>query len=226
MSSPVTVLLDIDGTLVDTNYFHTLAWYRALRRSGRTVEMSTIHRLIGMGSDQFLSRLIDGEDARIEEWWQEHFAALRPEVHVTPGAAELVRTLKERGATTVYASSGQPDDVRFFRDLIGADQWIDEVVNSSEVEASKPAPDIFELALARAGAAPNAAMVIGDTVWDVEAAAACGLRCVAVTTGGISRAELAAAGAAAVYDSPAALLAELATSPLGPLLASSPARRE
>jgi beta-phosphoglucomutase-like phosphatase (HAD superfamily) len=129
-----------------------------------------------------------------------------------------VRTLKEHGATTVYASSGQPDDVSFLRALIGADEWIDEVVNSAEVEASKPAPDIFQLALARVGARPEAAIVVGDTVWDVEAAAACGLRCVAVTTGGISRAELVDAGAAAVYDSPAALLAEFAASPLGKLL--------
>ena len=218
MSPPVAVLLDIDGTLVDTNYFHTVAWYRALRRSGRTVGMSTIHRLIGMGSDQFLSRLVGGEDGRLEEWWKEEFTLFRPEVQATPGALELVRTLKEHGATTVYASSGQPDDVRFFRDLIGADEWVDEVVSSGEVEASKPAPDIFELALTRAGARPEAAIVVGDTVWDVEAAASCGLPCVAVTTGGISRAELVDAGAAAVYDSPAALLADFTASPVGKLL--------
>jgi HAD superfamily hydrolase (TIGR01549 family) len=216
------VLLDIDGTLVDSNYFHALAWYRAFRRHGHDVLVSDLHRLVGMGADQLIERLIGEGDESLEQAWQEEFADLRDEIIATPGARDLVRALKERGLTTVYATSGQPQDVDALRSVIGADEWIDEAVSSEEVEASKPAPDIFRLALERAGVGAEDAVVVGDTVWDVEAASACGVVCVAVTTGGISEAELRAAGAAAVYASPEALRADLDASPIGRLL--SPAR--
>ena len=221
MAKRCAVLLDVDGTLVDSNYFHAVAWYRAFRRGDRTIHLTNIHRLVGMGADQFLERLVGDHDEQLEEWWKEEFAPLRDEIVPTPGAADLVRTLSERGAATVYATSGQPDDVEALRKTIGADDWVDAVVNSSEVESSKPAPDIFELALERAGVGADRAIVVGDTVWDVEAARACGLACVAVTTGGISRPELEAAGAAAVYESPEDLLRDLDASPVGRLLAAT-----
>ncbi len=220
MTKDCAILLDVDGTLVDSNYFHVLAWARAFRRGGRTVLLTDIHRLIGMGADQMLARLVGGQDEQLEAWWTEEFAKLRAEIAPTPGAASLVRTLFERGAATVYATSGQPEDVDVLRETIGADEWIDAVVSSDEVDQSKPAPDIFELALQRVGVGPEQAIVVGDTVWDIEAAAACGLSCVALTTGGISRQELVAAGAAAVYDSPEHLLGEIETSPLSVLLST------
>jgi HAD superfamily hydrolase (TIGR01509 family) len=210
----------IDGTLVDSNYFHALAWFRAFREQGRQVLVTELHRLVGMGADMLIERITGDEDAAAEEGWARAFAELRDEVVATPGAKDLVRALKERGATTVYATSGQPQDVDALRATIGADQWIDDAVNSSEVERSKPAPDIFRLALERSGAAAERAVVVGDTVWDVEAAHALGLPCIAVTTGGISRAELEAAGADAVYESPQDLLDHLDDSPFGPLLAT------
>jgi HAD superfamily hydrolase (TIGR01549 family) len=216
------VLLDIDGTLVDSNYFHAVAWFRAFRRNGHDVLVSDLHRLVGMGADQLIERVVGEGDESLEQAWQEEFAELRDEIIATPGARDLVRALKERGLTTVYATSGQPQDVDALRSVIGADEWIDEAVSSEEVEASKPAPDIFRLALERAGVGAEDAVVVGDTVWDVEAASACGVVCVAVTTGGISEAELRAAGAAAVYASPEALRADLDASPIGRLL--SPAR--
>jgi HAD superfamily hydrolase (TIGR01549 family) len=216
------VLLDIDGTLVDSNYFHAVAWFRAFRRNGHDVLVSDLHRLVGMGADQLIERVVGEGDESLEQAWQEEFAELRDEIIATPGARDLVRALKERGLTTVYATSGQPQDVEALRSVIGADEWIDEAVSSEEVEASKPAPDIFRLALERAGVGAEDAVVVGDTVWDVEAASACGVACVAVTTGGISEPELRAAGAAAVYASPEALLADLDASPIGRLL--TPAR--
>src|SRR5215210_6027336 len=184
------VLLDLDGTLVDSNYFHTGAWWRALSGAGHVVPMARVHRLVGMGADTFLQELLGEHEEAIEDAWQEEFAEVRDDIPALPGAAALVRAVKERGATVVLATSGKPDDVEVLRRAVGADEWIDAAVNSSEVEASKPAPDIFARALEVAGAEPADAVVVGDTVWDVKAAAACGITCVTVTCGGISRAEL------------------------------------
>lgn len=215
MTQPA-VLLDVDGTLVDSNYFHVVAWFRALRKHGHTPTFGEIHRLIGMGADQLIERLVGDQDDGVEDAWQDEFEDLRDEIPATPGAADLVRTLHERGFTTVYATSGKPDDVEALRKVIDADDYVDHTVNSSEVDESKPAPDIFQLALKRADT--SQAIVVGDTVWDVKAAAACNLKCVAVLTGGISEAELRDAGAVAVYESPRHLLNELDTSPIATLL--------
>jgi HAD superfamily hydrolase (TIGR01509 family) len=214
-------LLDVDGTLVDSNYVHTLAWFRSFKTSGHVVPMARIHRLVGMGADQLLEELLGRHDPAVENGWQEEFARLRDEIPALPGAAELARALHERGVTVVLATSGKPDDVEVLRKAIGADRWVDGVVNSSEVESSKPAPDIFSKALDVAGAEPADAVVVGDTVWDVRAAAACGLPCVAVTCGGISRSELDEAGAVAVYRDPEELVAELDRSPLARLFGGS-----
>src|SRR5918997_1906239 len=212
------VLLDVDGTLVDSNYFHTMAWWRALSGNGHVVPMARIHRLVGMGADTFLEELLGQHDDALEDAWQAEFAGLRDDIAALPGAADLARAAKERGATVVLATSGKPDDVEVLRRTLGADEWIDGAVNSSEVDQSKPAPDIFAKALEAAGAAPGDAVVVGDTVWDVRAASACGMPCVAVTCGGISEAELREAGAAAVYRDPEDLVARLDDSPLGELL--------
>ncbi len=214
------VLLDVDGTLVDSNWFHTLAWWRALSGAGHVVPMARIHRLIGMGADTFLEELLGEYDEALEDAWQAEFAEVRDDIAALPGAADLARVAKEGGATVVLATSGKPDDVEVLRRTLGADEWIDHAVNSSEVDDSKPAPDIFARALEVAGAEPADAVVVGDTVWDVKAAAACGITCVTVTSGGISRAELADAGAAAVYRDPEDLVADLDASPLGRLLAT------
>ena len=212
------VLLDLDGTLVDSNYFHVEAWWRALSGKGHTVPMARIHRLVGMGADQLLEELLGQHEEAVEDAWQREFAGLRDEIRALPGAADLARALKEREATVVLATSGKPDDVDELRRTLDADAWIDAAVNSSEVESSKPAPDIFARALELVGAEPGEAAVVGDTVWDVQAAAACGVPCVAVTCGGISAGELEAAGAAAVYRDPEQLVAGLDRSPLGRLL--------
>jgi HAD superfamily hydrolase (TIGR01549 family) len=214
-------LLDVDGTLVDSNYVHTLAWFRSLRAHGHVVPMARIHRLVGMGADQFLGELLGEHDQAVEDGWQEEFARMRDEIPALPGAANLARVLKEGGLTVVLATSGKPDDVEVLRQTLDADRWVDDAVNSSEVESSKPAPDIFARALEVAGAEAGDAVVVGDTVWDVRAAAACDLPCVAVTCGGISRGELEEAGAVAVYRDPEELVSQLERSPLGRLLERS-----
>ena len=218
MSDGPGILFDVDGTLVDTNYFHTLAWYRAFADVGETVPMWRLHGLIGMGSDQLQEEILGEEREELKEGWTKHFEQLMGEVTALPGAADLVRAVKERGATVIYATSGEAELVEELRQVVGADEWVDGVVNSSEVENSKPAPDIFGLALERGGLRPERTVVLGDSVWDVKAAEALGLSCVCVLTGGFSRAELEKAGAAAVYDDCAAVLADLDSSPFGALL--------
>jgi HAD superfamily hydrolase (TIGR01509 family) len=220
ISRSQTVVFDVDGTLVDSNYFHVIAWQRAFRRDGRTVAAADIHRLIGMGGDQMLPVLVGAPSQRLEVLWHEEFLALRDEVQPTEGATDLVRAVAERGATVVYATSGKADDVSALRNVIGADRWVDHVVSSDDVEHSKPAADIFELALRRSHSEPSHTVVVGDTVWDVRAATGARLPCVGLTCGGISAHELRSAGAIAVFDSPAHLLERLSESPVGRLLAS------
>jgi HAD superfamily hydrolase (TIGR01509 family) len=213
-----TVLLDLDGTLVDSNYHHALAWHRALRRAGLDVLLTELHRAIGLGGDQVVARFAAGVEVPVHDWQLEEFAPLKAELRPTPGAAALVAGLAQAGATVVYATSGSPADVGDVRAVIGADEWVTAAVSSGEVAVSKPAPDIFELAMRRAGADASRTIVVGDSTWDVEAATAARLPCIGLTCGGISAAELTGAGAIAVYATPQALLDDLAGSPIGPLL--------
>jgi HAD superfamily hydrolase (TIGR01509 family) len=176
--------------------------------------MWRIHRLVGMGADKLIAQLAGGDRPDIEKGWSRRFDEWKPQIVPLPGARELVRTLHERGLKVALATSGQEDDVAYIRDLLDVDQWVDAVVNSSEVDESKPAPDIFRLALERLGADAAQTIAVGDTVWDVKAANACGVRCVGVRSGGISEGELWDAGAIAVYRDPADLLDRLDTSAL------------
>ena len=218
-SAHPAALLDVDGTLVDSTFHHAMAWWRACRDGGLEIPVWRLHRLIGMGSDQLL-QAIDAEDRDdLTDGWEAHFDSMKAEVRALPGAAELVQALADRGLRVVYATSGREEDVEVLRGVIGADEWLHGVVNSSEVEASKPAPDIFRLAIERAGSGPSSAVVVGDTVWDAAAAGACGIPCIGVRSGGVSAEELRDAGAVAVYDDPADLVAHLDESPFGPLLA-------
>ena len=209
------VVFDIDGTLADTNYLHALAWRRVFLDHGEEqIATASIHRLVGMGSDELLAALFGRPRPELKPERARQFAALKPEIRAFPGAAELLRAVNHRGARVVLATSAEKDDLEALLAAIDADDAIDAVTSAGEVEAAKPAPDLFAVALEEAGTPAEATVVVGDTVWDVEAAARAGLRCVAVTSGGISRAELEAAGAVAVYDDVAALLEGLDESPL------------
>lgn len=218
MSERVGVLFDVDGTLVDSNYFHAIAWWRALRDDGEHVAIAAIHRLVGMGADRLLEDLIGHNRPEVAEARGRYFKEYLREVPAFPAAGDLLREVSRRGGKVVLASSGEEDEVSAVRDAIGADDVVDHATTSADAETSKPAPDIFRAAMKGAGLTPPNAIVVGDTVWDVEAALGCGLRCVAVLTGGIARAALKEAGAVAVYRDVAELLERLDDSPLGALL--------
>jgi HAD superfamily hydrolase (TIGR01509 family) len=209
------VLFDIDGTLVDTNYLHVLAWRRVfLERGEPEISAARIHRLVGMGTDELLETLCGRPRPELKPDRVRHFDALKPDIRAFPGAADLLRALHDRGARVVLATSADKSDLEALLAAIDADDAIDAVTSAADVEAAKPAPHVFSVALDEAGTAAATTVVVGDTVWDVEAAARAGLRCVGLTSGGISRAELEEAGALAVYDDVAALLAALDVSPL------------
>jgi HAD superfamily hydrolase (TIGR01509 family) len=209
------VLFDVDGTLVDTNYLHVMAWRRVfLERGEPEITSARIHRLVGMGTDELLETLFGRPRPELKPERARHFDALKAEIRAFPRAGDLLRALHDRGIRVVLATSAEKSDLEALLEAIDADDAIDAVTSAGEVEQAKPAPDLFCVALEEAGTAPEATMVVGDTVWDVKAAARAGLPCVAVTSGGISRGELEAAGAVAVYEDAGALLDDLDRSPL------------
>ena len=204
------IILDVDGTLMDTNYQHVEAWAQALLAVGRPAPRSAIHRQIGKGADQFIPEFVDDEATgrRADQVHGDRYAQLSESAYPLPGATELIASLAERGCAVWLATSAKPEELEPSLEALQADGRLAGIVSSGDVEESKPAPDIFELALAKAGCRPEDAVVVGDTVWDIQAADAAGLRTVAVLTGGaFSRAELEDAGAVAVYEDCAALLA-------------------
>lgn len=209
------VVFDVDGTLVDTNYLHVMAWRRVFLEQGELeITSAGIHRLVGMGTDELLEELFGRPRPELKPERARHFEALKPEIRALPRAGDLLRALHDRQMRVVLATSAETSDLEALLGAIDADDAIDAVTSAGEVEAAKPAPDLFRVALEEAGAAPDATVVVGDTVWDVKAAARAGLACVAVLSGGISRAALEEAGAVAVYDDVAALLDRLDDSPL------------
>ena len=212
------VLLDLDGTLVDSNYLHTLAWWRALVAAGEAVTMNAVHRLIGMGGDQLLPALIGRFDDGIEAMRNDEYAELMPEVRPFRSAPELVAALHATGVVTVLATSSPSADVDRMVELLGIDEQIDARTTVDDVRKTKPDPEIFTVAMRKAGLEPADTVALGDSRWDVEAAIAAGVPCVAVETGGTSRAELLDAGAVAVYVDTADLLDHLFESPLARLL--------
>jgi HAD superfamily hydrolase (TIGR01509 family) len=218
----IAIIFDVDGTLVDTNYFHAVAWWRAFQEIGEDVPMYKIHPLIGMGSDQLVHRLIGRESEEASERHSEHYEPFKKEIKAFPKASELLEEVDRRGGRVVLATSSNEEDLERLREAVGADDAIDEVVSKSDVEHSKPAPDIFEAALKKIGLDPERTLVVGDTPWDVEAAKKLGVQAVCVLTGGSPREDLEKEGAIAVYEDVADLLAHLDDSPIAQLLAKDP----
>jgi HAD superfamily hydrolase (TIGR01549 family) len=200
----VAAILDIDGTLVDTNYQHTIAWYRAFRQSGVTLPLWRIHRHIGMGGDQLVAALTsdgfeasDGDEVRTAE--KILYRELMDEVRPLEGARELVEDLKRRGHPVVLASSAKADEVEHYLDLLDVRELADSWTDSGDVESTKPEPDLVRAALEKAGGGDG--VMIGDSTWDCLAAGRAGIATLAVLTGGFSEAELREAGATAVFGS-------------------------
>jgi phosphoglycolate phosphatase-like HAD superfamily hydrolase len=207
-------VFDIDGTLLDTNYLHVLAWWRAFRDTGHEVEMWRLHRAIGIGSEEVVQRLLGRSDDDVAQAHSERYTALRDQVTAFPKAADLLVGCAELGLTVVLATSGKKDDLDWMLPAIGVPEGVVAgVTTSSDVDAAKPHPDLLEVAVRDNGLDPGRTVAVGDTVWDVESASSAGLPCVALLSGGISVGELG--GAVAVYDDPAALLDRLGSSPLG-----------
>ncbi len=220
--SLTAVLFDVDGTLVDTNYLHAVTWWEAFAQAGHDVAMTDIHRAIGMGSDQLLDRLLPRDRDKDQDpairaahsaLYSTYWSRLRP----LRGATDLLRACKKRGLTVVLASSADEPEFNALRAALDAEDAIDEATFSGDVEQSKPAPDLVQVALDKAGVTPDGAVFVGDTVWDVQASQKAGVRCVGFLSGGISRGELAEAGAAQVYDGPADLLNHFPDALLGPI---------
>ena len=206
-------IFDLDGTLVDTTYLHALAWWRAARSLDRGRPFAEFHRLIGMGTDKLLEAIYgevsDEQFERLDAAQSEQFEPLRSEVSPLPGAAALLRELHRRGFVVAVATSGKPDDVEHARSVLDADDAIDVEVNSSEAQDSKPAPEIFALALERTGCDAARSVVIGDTVWDAQAAARCSIPSIGVLTGGHATQDLVGAGTRSVHGDCQALLDDL-----------------
>jgi len=214
------ILLDVDGTLVDSNDAHAEAWVKAFAETGITVAFSSVRRCIGMGGDKLMpavSGLSEGSPdgqrisrRRGEIFSQEYLPRLQP----FPRAGELVAALKARGLTAVAASSAKKDELQKLLRMANALSLLDAYTSSDDAEESKPDPDIIQAALKQAGAKPNQALMIGDTPYDVEASRRAGVATLAFRCGGWGDTDLA--GALRIYDGPWDLLARLDELPIAP----------
>ena len=218
-STPGAVLLDADGTLVDTTYLHVDAWMRALALVDIQVPAWRVNRAIGMGSPQLLASLL-GEDTaeqfgdQVTAYHEALYLDLADRVRPFPGAREFVIEIAQRGARPVLATSAAPAELDRLRTALDLDDHLYAITSSKDVSTAKPDPDLVTTALDRAGTSPDRTVMLGDATWDAIAAGRAGIECVAVRTGGIGADELREAGAVAVYDDVCALLDDLDDSPL------------
>jgi HAD superfamily hydrolase (TIGR01549 family) len=214
---PPAAILDVDGTLVDTNFHHAIAWFRAFRQYEVILPIWRIHRHIGMGGDQLVKALCGeeteeekGDDIRDAE--KVLYSELIGEVQPLRGARELIEDLRSRGHAVVLASSAKEDEVEHYLDLLDARELADDWTTSADVEATKPEPDLVQAALEKAGGGEG--VMVGDTTWDCEAAKRAGVPTIAVLTGGFSEAELRDAGAVVAFESIEELRESLDETPL------------
>ena len=217
MTKPAAIL-DIDGTLVDTNYQHAIAWYMAFRQHDVRLPVWRIHRHIGMGGDQLVKALagedVDheiGDDIRSAE--TALYLSMIQSTSPLEGARDLIADLKAQGRQVVLASSAKDQEVDHYLDLLDARDLVDAWTTSGDVESTKPDPDLVHAALDKLDV--REAVMVGDTPWDVEAARKAGVDTIAVLTGGFSEQELREAGAVAVFDSIVALREGVGDTPLG-----------
>ncbi|HEU0103034.1 MAG TPA: HAD family hydrolase [Mycobacteriales bacterium] len=216
--SPAAVLFDVDGTLLDTNYLHAIAWWESFLAAGEEVSCFDIHRNIGRGSPDLVQTLLGREDDAIVAGHSERWAPLRERMIPFHRAAELLRECDRRGLRVVLATSGSPEDVEDFRAKLDCDDAVYAVVNSGDVEQSKPDPAIVHAALEAAGVGADRAVMVGDTVYDIRAARAAGVAVIGLLGGGIGEQELRQDEPTAIFGNCSELLDGLDDSPIGALL--------
>jgi len=212
-SANTAILVDIDGTLVDSNYLHVQAWSEAFESVGRPVDSWRIHRAIGMDSAKLLEALL-GDDTgefgdRAQQAHTETYRRLTPQLRPFSSTRELLARLHDAGVAVVLATSAPEDELAELRRVLDAEQWLTAVTSAEDADTAKPAPDLVQVALDKVGVAADRAIFIGDTVWDGEACANAGLGFVGVRSGGVGEAELRAAGAVEVYLDPTDVLGHL-----------------
>jgi HAD superfamily hydrolase (TIGR01509 family) len=212
------VLFDIDGTLVDTNYLHVDAWLRACADVGHPVDAWRVHRAIGMDSAKLLENLLGDAAERLGDAAKErhkvHYAADRERMRRFAGSQELLRALAERGLQVVLATSAPQEEFDMIIEVLDPGDSVSEATTSEDVGTAKPAPDVVQVALEKAGVSAEDAVMVGDAAWDAESCVRAGVRCIGVLSGGYGASELRDAGAVEVYDDVAALLAALDESPI------------
>ena len=214
------VLFDMDGTLMDTNYLHSVAWSRAFRDAGEWAPMNAIHRLIGMGGDQLVPELLGHDSPAAAAARPRRYSELMGDIRAFPGAGALLQQVHDLGLAVVLATSAPADELAELRKVLGADDAIDGQTTADDVARSKPDPEVFVKAMESAAIDPKRAIAIGDSVWDIRAARSAGIACITVESGGFSQHELSEAGAARVYRDVSELLSQLFTSPVASLLAT------
>ncbi|MEU3950660.1 HAD family hydrolase [Streptomyces sp. NPDC029526] len=210
-------VFDVDGTLVDTNHLHVTAWWEAFRQAGHQVPMHRLHRAVGLPSGDLVAHVLgeDRDPERDGELSAAHktlYGQFFDRLPALPDAGPLLKRLHADGWRVVLATSAGGAELGALRRAIDADEAITATASADDVEEGKPAPEPVEHALELADVPAERAVFVGDTVWDMRAASRAGVRRVAVLCGGIPRADLEEAGAEAVYDDPAHLLASLADS--------------
>lgn len=208
--TPGAVLFDVDGTLVDTVYQHVLAWWEAFAEAGHAVSAYDVHRAIGRGSEDLVASLIGKEDDTLTDAHSKKWGELRARTTAFHQVPELLRACRDRGVRVVLCTSGEGTDLDFFVKAIGGDDPVHAIVSSEDVDQSKPSPEIVQKAVEAAGVPADRCVMVGDTTYDAQAAVGAGVRAISVLCGGISEAELRAAGASAVYGNPSELLDDLA----------------
>jgi HAD superfamily hydrolase (TIGR01509 family) len=213
-----SVFFDIDGTLLDTTYLHTLAWWRALDEAGSARPMVEIHSLIGMGGSELLTTLLGHDDPEITEAHKSNFEEMHDDIRPLPGAREILHRVDQEGGKVVLVSSANERDAQVLLNTLGCEDVVDDVIHGDMAEASKPAHDLFSIALERCGDSPDDVLALGDAIWDINAAASAGIDCVALESGGTDHSRLKWAGALAVYRGCSELLTRWSSSPLAGLL--------
>jgi HAD superfamily hydrolase (TIGR01509 family) len=219
------VLFDVDGTLVDSNYLHVHAWYRAFHELGIDIEAWRIHRSIGMDGSTLVASLADRADddtrSRLKDLHSQYYREMAPLLRRLPGARELLEAVDGLGLQIVLATSAPEDELAILRKVLASDDLISAVTSSKDVDTAKPRPDIIQVALDRAGVDAAHAVFIGDTIWDVEACERACVPTIAVLSGGVSGGELEKAGAQAVFENPGDLCAHLDDTAIGKLAKST-----